>query len=157
MNLPAARMEKSASKLVSAHAELLRLIMLGMQADLNDYPRLSTYLAYQFDAIVAHESTKLKEVGALISDLVGVLDLRRQERVKLVAKLLGPNRQPTMTVLFKVLPGQYKQSMSSLWQQLESMIKDCKDLNARNCKLLMDQHDLMQRVLNGEADTYAPV
>jgi hypothetical protein len=29
-------------------------------------------------------------------------------------------------------------------------------LNARNCRLLMDQNATMQRVLNQEADIYAP-
>jgi len=35
-------------------------------------------------------------------------------------------------------------------------VKECKALNMRNCRLLMDQHDIMQRVLQTEADTYAP-
>ncbi len=42
------------------------------------------------------------------------------------------------------------------WVALEQMVLECKRLNARNSDLLTEQYSIMQRVLHGEEDTYAP-
>ena len=39
---------------------------------------------------------------------------------------------------------------------LEQMVLECKRLNARNSEFLTEQYSIMQRVLHGEEDTYAP-
>jgi flagellar biosynthesis protein FlgN len=46
--------------------------------------------------------------------------------------------------------------MASWWSTLQALVRTCKERNARNGRLITDQHALFQRVLHGEeADTYA--
>lgn len=134
----------------------LTRLLQDLRADLIDYGRLKELLEIQFDAALKHQSSRLGEVAADITALVDTLDGRRQERVALAGVLLGSGREVCMAEVFKLLPAPRRPVAQSGWEALEKLVRECKALNERNCRLLMDQHEIMQRVLNREMDTYAP-
>ena len=72
----------------------------------------------------------------------------------LVSRLVGPGRD--MAALLPHYPERARRGVEAAWASLESLVRECKALNARNGRLIVDQHDIMQRVLHGEADIYAP-
>jgi flagella synthesis protein FlgN len=61
-----------------------------------------------------------------------------------------------MSAVAQRLQGASRSAFDNCWSALEAAVQECKALNTRNCRLLMDQHDIMQRVLQTESDTYAP-
>jgi flagella synthesis protein FlgN len=73
---------------------------------------------------------------------------------RLVTALLGP--EGDMPQLFALLPEDARATAQRDWSALEQMVLECKRLNARNSELLVEQYSIMQRVLHGEEDTYAP-
>jgi flagellar biosynthesis protein FlgN len=137
--------------------EAFTKIFHGMRADVHDYSRLRELLEVQFAAALRHRTEEIREVGERIVELVSVLDARRRERVQLASHLSDSRTgRVTMSSVAARLQGTSRSAFDACWSALEAAVQECKALNMRNCRLLMDQHDIMQRVLNAEADTYAP-
>jgi flagella synthesis protein FlgN len=136
--------------------EAFQRIVAGMRADLQDYQKLRELLEEQFGAAVQHRTEEIADIGAKITALAEVLDARRVERQQLVALLVPRGARASMSAVAERLQGASRSAFDTCWQSLESAVRDCKALNMRNCRLLMDQYDIMQRVLSTEANTYAP-
>ena len=136
--------------------ERLSDIMRGMQEDLAGYKALHALLERQFDAAVRHDTQTLEGVAESIVARVAALERSRSARVEHTAALLGPGVRPSMTELMRRLSGPTLLQLTGLWSQLESQVRDCKALNLRNCRLIMEQGEVMRRVLVGEEGIYAP-
>lgn len=132
-------------------------IFSGMRADVHDYRRLRDLLEEQFGAALQHRTDAIGEIGGRITELTAVLEERRCERVRLASLLdAGRTSRVSISAVAQRLQGASRATFDVCWTALEALVQECKALNIRNCKLLMDQHEIMQRVLNAEADTYAP-
>ncbi len=134
--------------------EAVRRVLQGMTDDSVGYAALQTLLEEQFQATLQHQSTRLTALADQIIAAVEPLDARRRQRVSLVTALLGP--QGDMPQLFALLQENARATAERDWLALEQMVLECKRLNARNSDLLTEQYSIMQRVLHGEEDTYAP-
>ena len=134
--------------------EAVRRVLQGMADDSVGYAALQTLLEEQFQATLQHQSTRLTALADQVIAAVEPLDARRRQRVSLVTALLGP--QGDMPQLFALLQEDARATAERDWVALEQMVLECKRLNARNSDLLTEQYSIMQRVLHGEEDTYAP-
>ncbi len=134
--------------------EAVRRVLQGMTDDGAGYAALQTLLEEQFQATLQHQSTRLTALAEQVIAAVEPLDARRRQRVSLVTALLGP--QGDMPQLFALLQEDARSKAEADWVALEQMVLECKRLNARNSDLLTEQYSIMQRVLHGEEDTYAP-
>jgi flagella synthesis protein FlgN len=134
--------------------EAVRRVLQGMTDDSVGYAALQTLLEEQFQATLQHQSTRLTALADQVIAAVEPLDARRRQRVSLVTALLGP--QGDMPQLFALLQEDARAAAERDWVALEQMVLECKRLNARNSDLLTEQYSIMQRVLHGEEDTYAP-
>lgn len=137
-------------------AQALALMLRDMQADQAGYARLHELLEAQFQAALRHAAQQIVGLADEITRLVEELEERRATRSRLLVQLLGPaERTPTLARLLQRLPAQTSQLMAQTWRGLEQQIRDCKQLNLRNCRLITEQHALMQRVLGVEEQGYA--
>mgnify|MGYP001122345344 FL=1 len=134
--------------------EAVRRVLQGMTDDRAGYAALQTLLEEQFQATLQHQSARLTALADQVIAAVEPLDARRRQRVSLVTALLGP--QGDMAQLFALLQQDARTTAQRDWAALEQMVLECKRLNARNSDLLTEQYSIMQRVLHGEEDTYAP-
>lgn len=134
--------------------EAVRRVLQGMTDDSVGYAALQTLLEEQFQTTLQHQSTRLTALADQVIAAVEPLDARRRQRVSLVTALLGP--QGDMPQLFALLQEDARSKAEADWVALEQMVLECKRLNARNSDLLTEQYSIMQRVLHGEEDTYAP-
>ncbi|MGK5022400.1 flagellar export chaperone FlgN [Janthinobacterium lividum] len=134
--------------------EAMRRVLQGMTDDSVGYAALQALLEEQFQATLHHQSTELTALADRVIAAVEPLDARRRQRVSLVTALLGP--QGDMAQLFALLQEEARSKAEAEWVALEQMVLECKRLNARNSDLLTQQYSIMQRVLHGEEDTYAP-
>ncbi|HSD40195.1 MAG TPA: flagellar export chaperone FlgN [Rhodocyclaceae bacterium] len=141
--------------------QALQRLALGVQADLNDYGSLQVLLQTQFEAALRHQTAGLAQVADEITALCQILQARRLERVTLVAQCAELARdaspQEKVEALLAHLPSAYRGAAQAIWHKLQALVHECKALNVRNCTLLMDQHEIMQRVLNDESDIYVPL
>lgn len=135
-------------------AAAMQLVVAGIGADLQAYPALLALLQQQFDAALHHQSAQLGAVAQQIEAATSELDQRRRQRQLLLARLLGPaGRMPQLFALLKPEP---RARVEAQWQTLEALLLECKRLGKRNSDLLVDQYSIMQRVLHGEDQIYAP-
>lgn len=133
----------------------------GVQSDLGDYRILRDQLDAQFDAALRHDVGRLSTVAATISALCEAMEQRRGQRTGFMATLAsragGTPDRPHVATLFAQIPRPHRFAVESAWLELERLVSECKSRNSRNCSLLMEQHAIMQRVLETESDVYAPV
>jgi flagella synthesis protein FlgN len=129
-------------------------LLRGVSEDVAAYEGLLLLLGQQFDAALQHQGARLGELATDIMLAVDTIELRRAARVDLLGKLLGP--QGRMSQLPALLKGDTRARLEAEWQALEQMLLECKRLSSRNSSLLADQYSIMQRVLHGEEQIYAP-
>lgn len=134
-----------------------RQLLGDMRLDLADYQQLEQLLERQFKGALGHDAATLAETGERIVTLIGRLDGRRLARRELAAELLGRPRRLSVEEVLAQLPAAPRQASESLWATLRGRVAHCKTLNERNGRLLMAQHDNLERVLFGEKDIYVPL
>jgi flagella synthesis protein FlgN len=126
----------------------------GIRHDMQACATIRDLLERQFQAALRHRAA---ELGALAEELMPQLDAmeqRRQQRVQLVRALHGASA--TMDDLLNGLPAAQRPRAAADWAELEQQVRDCKQATARNGNLMADQYTVMQRVLHGEDQLYAP-
>jgi len=126
----------------------------GIQADLGACGAVHELLERQFQAALRHCGAELSALAEELMPRLDEMEERRKQRVQLVRALFGPDA--TMDQLFASLDAPQKSAASTAWAQLERLVRDCKQATARNGNLMADQYSVMQRLLHGEDDTYAP-
>ncbi|MFS2003048.1 flagellar export chaperone FlgN [Duganella sp. CT11-25] len=147
-------MSEAAGTAGMTRQDAMRQLLGGIAEDLLAYRSLQGMLQQQFEAALRHRAAELGAVAESISALVDVLQLRRQQRVALVQRLLGPTA--TMMQAFALLKNTARERMEADWKTLEQSVIECKRLSKRNGDLLVEQYSIMQRVLHGEEQIYAP-
>lgn len=129
-------------------------LMRGVGEDVRDYQVLRTLLQQQFEAALAHQAMHLGELAESVTKMAELLEQRRRQRVELVTTLSG--RGASLTSTLALLNGASREALQEGWSALEALVRECKQLNERNCRLMTDQYSIMQRVLHGEDETYVP-
>ncbi len=135
----------------SQHA--MKSLLRGLNADVQTYNTLHALLDLQFTAALDHDGERLTEVAEKILALAEALEKRRQERVLLVRQLLPQHPQPGISAVLQLLPPPSRAVMTPLWRTLEGLVRECKERNARNGRLMTDQQAVFQRVLHGEEES----
>ncbi|NML63315.1 flagellar protein FlgN [Massilia sp. RP-1-19] len=134
--------------------EAVAKLAAGIQADLAASTSMLELLERQFDAALRHRSADLAELAELLMPALEAMEQRRLQRVSLVRALLGPEGDMAKLIAGLAAPG--RAALANDWHALEQMVLECKRLNARNSALLTEQYSIMQRVLHGEEEIYAP-
>jgi flagella synthesis protein FlgN len=133
-----------------AHAQLAG----DVHADLAATSAMLELLERQFDQALRHSSAELAAVAGEFTPALEAMVARRVRRVSLIRALLGPDA--TMAALIGNLPQPARAELAAAWAELELRVRACKEATVRNSALLADQFTVMQRVLYGEDQVYAP-
>jgi flagella synthesis protein FlgN len=126
----------------------------GVRDDLAASAAIAALLERQFDAAVRHQSAQLAALAVELTPLLDAMEQRRQQRIALVRALLGP--QATMAEFIAGLAEPARAALAGQWRELEALVVRCKEATARNGALLAEQFSVMQRVLHGDEEIYAP-
>lgn len=126
----------------------------GIQDDLQACGAVHALLERQFQAALRHSGAELSTLAAELMPRLDAMEARRMQRVQLVRALFGA--EASMDQLFASLDAPRRQAARAAWAQLERLVRDCKGATTRNGNLMADQYSVMQRLLHGEDETYAP-
>ena len=140
------------SRMTRQQANLL--LADGVQADVRESAEVLALLERQFEAALRHQSSELTQLADSLTPLLDAMEARRQQRLSLVRALLGD--RATMGDYIGSLAEPARSALAAAWSDLESTVQACKAATTRNGSLLAEQFTVMQRVLHGEDDTYAP-
>lgn len=138
-------------KSADAVVQLLR----DLHADGFGYKLLRDLLEAQFQGALKHDAEALLRVGGEIETLCGQMEQRRAKREELLGSLLKQPPRPSMKRLIEALPGAAARTLAGLWAEVEQQLHVCKELNLRNCRLIMEQQEMMQRLLGEDGGVYA--
>lgn len=128
-------------------------LLRDVQADLDDYAVLADLLEQQFAGALQHDGTALQALAERIVAVVERLDGRRQLRSELLARLAGSGGTADVAMLLALWPSSGRAAVQALWERLEDAVRDCKERNLRNARLLTEQQALFARVLHGPQDS----
>ena len=134
--------------------DAMRQLLAGIADDLQAYAQLQALLQDQFQAALRHKAAELGAAASAISTLVDAMQQRRALRVALVQRLVGETGN--MAQAFALLKNAAREKIEADWKTLEQAVMECKRLSKRNGDLLVEQYSIMQRVLHGEEQIYAP-
>ena len=134
--------------------QALARLLDGIQADLHACTTIRDVLERQFQAALRHRAAELAELAGELTPQLDTMEQRRQQRVQLVRALFG--QDAGMDKLFASLPETRRAGAAADWERLERLVRDCKQATTRNANLMAEQHSVMQRLLHGEEQTYAP-
>ncbi len=134
--------------------QAIEALAAGVDADLEGSARILELLEHQFDAALRHQSARLAELAEGLGPLLDEMDGRRRQRVSLVRALAGA--EGTMAGLIGTLAEPLQTRLAGAWRDLEQQVMACKGATARNSHLLAEQFSVMQRVMHGEEQIYAP-
>jgi flagella synthesis protein FlgN len=126
----------------------------GILADLHACGAIRALLERQFEAALRHRGAELSELAVELMPQLDAMEQRRQQRVQLVRALHGPDA--TMDDLLDSLAAPKQARASADWERLEALVRDCQEATIRNSGLMAEQYTVMQRVLHGEEQLYAP-
>lgn len=130
-------------------------LLRDLHADGFGYKLLRDLLEQQFQGALKHQADVLLRVGDEIEVLCSQMEQRRARRMELIRALLRDAPRPSMTRLLESLPGTVAQTLAGMWAEVEQLLHVCQELNQRNCRLIMDQQAVMQRLLGEDGGTYA--
>lgn len=134
--------------------QAVQRLLDGIQDDMQACATIRDLLERQFQAALRHRGAELAALAGELSPELDAMEGRRQQRVQLVRALFG--QHAGMDQLFASLPEARRAGALSAWEQLEQLVRDCKGATTRNASLMAEQHSVMQRLLHGEDETYAP-
>ena len=125
-----------------------------IQADLGACGTIRDLLENQFQAALRHRGDELASLGEQLMPQLDAMEERRRQRVQLIRALFGADA--TMDDFFAKLDAARRASAHGAWRRLEQLVRECKEATTRNGNLMAEQFSVMQRLLHGESDTYAP-
>ena len=134
--------------------EALAQLAAGVSAALATGRLVLELLERQFDAALRHRSAQLAELAEQLLAPLEAMEQRRLQRLTLVRALLGPSAG--MAALIASVAAPARSALAAEWLALEQLVLECKLLNTRNSTLLTEQFSIMQRVLHGADQLYAP-
>lgn len=126
-------------------------LLNGIQQDHRIYSQLQVLLISQRTMIVERQSEPLENLNQLVEQIYQQLKESTNQRLLLLKSLNIPTQSDGMYFLFSRLPDVMANKARRLWQQLEQQVTDCKQLNERNTQLLMMQQEILNRLLNNDA------
>jgi flagella synthesis protein FlgN len=126
----------------------------GVHADLGAAGAILDLLEQQFQAALRHQGQQLAQLAAELNPALDAMEARRQQRVTLVRALAGADG--TMAGLIATQAEPARAQLAAAWTNLEQLVVQCKAATVRNTHLLAEQFSVMQRVLHGEEQVYAP-
>jgi len=129
-------------------------IIEGFDIDRNRYADMSRLLDRQFAAALRRDAFSLNEIGDAILALANTLGASHEIRRKDLRALIAPLKPESMAQVCEALPGAARDKLTREWGQFEMRVLECAQLNRRNAMLMTSQYEVMQRVLQGEVDTY---
>jgi flagella synthesis protein FlgN len=126
----------------------------GVRADLTACATVLAVLQRQFDAAIRHRSAELAALAAQLTPALEAMEARRVQRVALVRALCGTDA--SMAHFIASQEEAVRVQLAAEWRELEQLVLACKGATTRNSNLLAEQFSVMQRVLHGEEQLYAP-
>ncbi|KHT62909.1 hypothetical protein RJ45_14820 [Photobacterium gaetbulicola] len=136
---------------------IIKRFIQDIHNDLADYQQLYQLLKVQHYNMLHRNGDKLTAMAEPHQHLLQQLQLRAEQRTRLLNQLGMDSSPDSINRLIAALPSQYRHPVNGKWQKLKELVHTCMSQNERNSRLLMMQQDILTQVLHPDNDaTYQP-
>lgn len=138
--------------------QLLQVLERDIQQDCADYAGLHRLMQGLYQQLLERNSAEIERINTQINFLVEYVRARTQRRSKILSAFGLGSGAEAMEQAFSLLPDSRREALQQKWQELAELVKQAKQLNERNGKLLAMHNDILSQLLAGERDAqvYAP-
>jgi flagella synthesis protein FlgN len=137
---------------VSQKDKLLAVVAADIAADLNTYGQLQSLLDELHERLLARDTLAIEQLNQRIEPCLNALAECSARRGK-VLRAFGLTADPEgMQRLLDAYPATQGETVRSQWQQLGQAVRDCRQRNERNGRLLAMHNDILNQLLNGTGD-----
>jgi flagella synthesis protein FlgN len=137
---------------VSQKDKLLAVVAADIAADLNTYEQLQRLLDELHERLLARDTLAIEQLNQRIESCLNALAECSTRRGK-VLRAFGLSADPQgMQRLLAAYPATQVETVRSQWQQLGQAVRDCRQRNERNGRLLAMHNDILNQLLSGTGD-----
>ncbi|PSV26199.1 MULTISPECIES: flagellar protein FlgN [unclassified Photobacterium] len=126
--------------------QMLTVLIKDIQCDIVDYRQLYQLMLKQHQCYLKFDGMLLSQLTEQQLPLLSKLTQRSQQRAQQLHKLGLPINNQSMNKLIHALPNAIKSKLQQQWQTLETLVKQCHDLNQRNGILSANFSELLNQV-----------
>ncbi|MBY6185921.1 flagellar protein FlgN [Marinobacter hydrocarbonoclasticus] len=134
---------------MTSKRESLQILVREIRLDIEDYQQLRALLRHQRSLLERRDQQALNQHNERVESLCNKLRDRAARRTATLKQLGVSPDANGMQRLFGALGPQSRHTVTSLWNHLQQLVRDCQVENELNGKLLAGQKSLLDRVLGG--------
>ncbi|MEZ9197091.1 flagellar protein FlgN [Shewanella sp. 10N.286.54.B9] len=131
----------------SAKRETIQGIVRGIRQDIDGYKQLKSLLKRQRELMQRRDNQGLHHHNEHQSNLCNSLMIKAAERKKMLELLGFQGSASGMRSLIERLPESSSEQVAMLWNNLVSLVKESKQVNEANGKLLVGQQEVINQLL----------
>ncbi len=128
--------------------ELVIGVVQGIRQDIEGYRQLRSLLNNQRELMQRRDNQGLNEHNKLQSSLCNSLMIKASDRGQMLQDLGVAGNASGMLALIARLPKASSEQVATLWNRLLSLVKESKQINEDNGKLLVAQQEVISQLLN---------
>ncbi len=131
----------------NAKRETIQGIVRGIRQDIDGYKQLKSLLKRQRELMQRRDNQGLHHHNEHQSSLCHNLMIKAGERRKMLESLGFQGSASGMRSLIERLPESSSEQVSMLWNNLVCLVKESKQVNEANGKLLVGQQEVINQLL----------
>lgn len=131
----------------NAKREIIQGIVRGIRQDIDGYKQLKSLLKRQRELMQSRDNQGLHHHNEHQSHLCHNLMIKAGERRKMLKSLGFEATASGVRCLIERLPEPSSEQVSMLWNNLVSLVKESKQMNEANGKLLVAQQEVINQIL----------
>lgn len=133
--------------------QLLQVLERDIQQDCVDYSGLHRLMQSLYQQLLERNSAEIERINTQIGFLVEYVRARTQRRSKILEAFALGSGTEAMEKAFLLFSDSRREALQQQWQELGELVKQAKQLNERNGKLLAMHNDILSQLLAGERDS----
>lgn len=126
--------------------QMITVLIKDIQCDIVDYRQLYQLMLKQYQCYLKFDGVLLSQLTEQQLPLLSQLTQRSQQRTQQLHNLGLPINNQSMNKLIYALPNAIQSKLQQQWQTLETLVKQCHDLNQRNGILSANFSELLNQV-----------
>lgn len=123
-------------------------LVLGVRQDIDGYRQLKSLLNRQRELMQRRDNQGLNEHNKLQSSLCNSLMTKASDRGQMLQDLGFAGNASGMLALIARLPKASSDQVATLWDNLLGLVRESKQINEENGKLLVAQQEVINQLLN---------
>ncbi len=137
---------------MSRREQLLQVLEHDIQQDCVDYAGLHGLMQDLYQQLLERNSAAIERSNTQINRVLEDVRARTQRRSKILSAFGLGSGAEAMNKVFSLFPENRGGALRQQWQQLAELVKQAKQLNERNGKLLAMHNDILNQLLSADRD-----